>query len=43
MITSGDCAAGQTVSYEICGNGDFSLDHFQDYNPSPIGLYVRQC
>ncbi|KAF9693851.1 hypothetical protein EKO04_008437 [Ascochyta lentis] len=42
-ITSGDCAAGQTVSYEICGNGDFSLDYFQDYNPSPIGLYVRQC
>ena len=43
MITSGDCAAGQTVSYEICSNGDFSLDYFQDYNPSPIGLYVRQC
>lgn len=43
MITSNDCAAGQTVSYEICGNGDFSLDYFQDYNPSPIGLYVRQC
>ncbi|KAJ4341928.1 hypothetical protein N0V95_007084 [Ascochyta clinopodiicola] len=42
-ITSGDCAAGQTVSYEICGNGDFSLNYFQDYNPSPIGLYVRQC
>jgi hypothetical protein len=43
MITSGDCAAGQTVSYEICGNGDFALDYFQDYNPSPIGLYVRSC
>lgn len=43
MITSNDCAAGQTVSYKICGNGDFSLDYFQDYNPSPIGLYVRQC
>ncbi|UPX16890.1 uncharacterized protein EKO05_0007272 [Ascochyta rabiei] len=42
-ITSGDCAAGQTVSYEICSSGDFSLDYFQDYNPSPIGLYVRQC
>lgn len=42
-ITSGDCAAGQTVSYEICSNGDFALDYFQDYNPSPIGLYIRQC
>ncbi|KAF2625474.1 hypothetical protein BU25DRAFT_449910 [Macroventuria anomochaeta] len=43
LITSGDCAAGQTVSYEICGNEDFALDYFQDYNPSPIGLYIRQC
>lgn len=42
-ITSAACAAGQTVSYEICSEGDFSLDYFQDYNPSPIGLYVRSC
>jgi hypothetical protein len=42
-ITSGACAAGQTVSYEICGEGDFSLEYFQDYNPSPIGAYVRSC
>ncbi|KAF3039143.1 hypothetical protein E8E12_003095 [Didymella heteroderae] len=42
-ITSGACAAGQTVSYEICSEGDYSLDYFQDYNPSPIGLYVRSC
>ncbi|KAJ4994206.1 hypothetical protein SVAN01_00035 [Stagonosporopsis vannaccii] len=42
-ISSEDCAAGQTISYEICSEGDFDLDYFQDYNPSPIGLYVRQC
>jgi hypothetical protein len=42
-IESGDCAAGQTVSYEMCSEGDFSLEYFQDYNPSPIGLYVREC
>jgi hypothetical protein len=42
-ISSGDCAAGQTVSYEICSSGDYSLEYFQDYNPSPIGLYVREC
>ena len=42
-IASGPCAAGQTVSYSICGSGDTSLDYFQDYNPSPIGLYIRQC
>lgn len=42
-VESGDCEAGKTVSYEICGSGDFSIDYFQDWNPSPIGLYVRQC
>jgi hypothetical protein len=42
-IASGDCAAGQTVSYEMCSSGDYSLDYFQDYNPSPIGMYVRSC
>ncbi|KAF3052451.1 hypothetical protein E8E11_009127 [Didymella keratinophila] len=42
-VTSGACAAGQTVSYEICSEGDFSLEYFQDYNPSPLGLYVRAC
>jgi hypothetical protein len=43
VIASGDCAAGQTVSYEMCSDGDFSLNYFQDYNPSPIGMYVRAC
>ena len=42
-IASGDCAAGQTVSYELCSTGDYSLEYFQDYNPSPIGMYVRTC
>ncbi|KAF2260113.1 hypothetical protein CC78DRAFT_473734 [Lojkania enalia] len=42
-ISSGSCAASQTVSYELCGTGDLSLNYFQDYNPSPIGLYIRKC
>lgn len=42
-ISSGACAAGQTVSYEICSSGSYSLEYFQDYNPSPIGLYIREC
>ncbi|CAN9278460.1 unnamed protein product [Alternaria alternata] len=42
-VESGDCEAGKTVSYEICGSGDFSINYFQDYNPSPIGMYIRQC
>ncbi|KAF1849688.1 uncharacterized protein K460DRAFT_421902 [Cucurbitaria berberidis CBS 394.84] len=42
-IASGSCAAGQTVTYELCSQGDFALHYFQDYNPSPLGLYVRSC
>ncbi|OAL48569.1 hypothetical protein IQ07DRAFT_612675 [Pyrenochaeta sp. DS3sAY3a] len=42
-VVSGSCAAGQTVAYEVCSEGGFALNYFQDYNPSPIGLYVRQC
>ncbi|KAH7398809.1 ubiquitin 3 binding protein But2 C-terminal domain-containing protein [Phaeosphaeria sp. MPI-PUGE-AT-0046c] len=43
VIASGACAAGQTVTYSMCSSGDYSLNYFQDYNPSPIGMYVRQC
>jgi hypothetical protein len=43
MIASGECEAGQKVAYEMCAEGGVDLSYFQDYNPSPIGLYVRQC
>jgi hypothetical protein len=42
-VASGACAAGQRVSYELCATGDYALNYFQDYNPSPIGLYIREC
>ncbi|KAF1942383.1 hypothetical protein EJ02DRAFT_345705 [Clathrospora elynae] len=42
-IHSGACDAGQTFSYAMCGEGDFAMEYFQDYNPSPIGLYIRSC
>jgi hypothetical protein len=38
-----DTVAGQTVSYELSSTDGTSLNYFQDYNPSPIGLYVRKC
>lgn len=40
-IWSGSCPAGQTVAYKMCGTGSLNLRYFQDYNPSPIGLYMR--
>ena len=42
-VATFDCPAGQRIAFEMCSTGDFALDYFQDYNPSPIGMYVRQC
>jgi hypothetical protein len=42
-IMSAPCPAGQTVTYQMCATGSLSLNYFQDYNPSPIGAYVRAC
>ncbi|KAF9736162.1 hypothetical protein PMIN02_003431 [Paraphaeosphaeria minitans] len=42
-IESESCPAGQTVTFQMCATGGLSLDYFQDYNPSPIGAYVREC
>jgi hypothetical protein len=43
VIASFTCPAGQAVSYELSSVGGTSLTYFQDYNPSPIGLYVVSC
>ena len=42
-IASFPCPAGQTVSYEVKAVGDTYLRDFQDYNPSPIGVYITKC
>ncbi|TPX11133.1 uncharacterized protein E0L32_007994 [Thyridium curvatum] len=44
-IANFDCPAGQTISFEIKegGGADTNLWYFQDYNPSPIGLYITKC
>jgi hypothetical protein len=39
-ITTGDCAVGQTISYELTATGDYLSSWFQDWNPCPIGLWV---
>ncbi|THW86717.1 hypothetical protein D6D18_07475 [Aureobasidium pullulans] len=39
-ITTGDCAVGQTISYELTATGDKTIEFFQDYNPCSIGLWV---
>jgi len=37
------CPAGTAVSFELKASGDTCLSYFQDYNPSPIGLYITTC
>jgi glucan endo-1,3-beta-D-glucosidase len=41
-IADHKCTPG-TVGFEMSGSGGFALEYFQDYNPAPIGLYVRAC
>jgi hypothetical protein len=36
------CPAGKTESIMVCGK-DVYLNYFQDFNPSPIGMYMRTC
>ncbi|KAI4855121.1 glycoside hydrolase [Aureobasidium sp. EXF-8846] len=37
------CPAGARVSFEVTATGGADLEWFNDYNPSPLGLYVRAC
>ncbi|CZS98253.1 hypothetical protein WAI453_012001 [Rhynchosporium graminicola] len=43
VVSTFACPAGQAVSYEISSASGSSLEFFQDYNPSPIGLYITSC
>jgi len=37
------CPAGTTISFELKAEEGTELSYFQDYNPSPIGLYITKC
>ncbi|KAI9834615.1 MAG: hypothetical protein M1826_000017 [Phylliscum demangeonii] len=42
-IATFPCPAGQRIAFELKAVGDTSLVYFQDFNPSPIGLYITKC
>ncbi|KAF2475584.1 uncharacterized protein BDR25DRAFT_213209 [Lindgomyces ingoldianus] len=42
VIMTFACPAAEKVSFLMCGKGIY-FDYFQDFNPAPIGLYIRQC
>lgn len=37
------CPAGQRISFKMRSTDHTYLWYFQDYNPSPIGLYINKC
>jgi hypothetical protein len=43
VIATGDCQAGTTQSIELSSKGGLSLNFFEDYNPSPLGLFITSC
>ncbi|KAL8818036.1 MAG: hypothetical protein Q9223_003240 [Gallowayella weberi] len=43
IIGSGGCFAGDRSAYKVSATGSLDLDYFQDFNPSPIGLYITSC
>lgn len=42
-IDSFACPAGQKITIEMSAAAPINLKYFQDYNPSPIGLYITKC
>lgn len=43
LVESFACPAGETLSYEMSAVGNTDLYYFQDWNPSPLGLYITYC
>ncbi|GIZ37467.1 hypothetical protein CKM354_000091200 [Cercospora kikuchii] len=43
VISTGKCEAGKTIAVQAEGEGGLELEFFQDWNPSPIGVYITAC
>lgn len=43
VVATMDCPAGEVETIEIEAEGGLSLEFFEDYNPSPLGLYITSC
>jgi len=43
VVASHECAAGARTSFEFVSTGGLSVEFFQDFNPSPLGAYIRVC
>ncbi|CAG8053887.1 unnamed protein product [Penicillium olsonii] len=43
VVSTFACPAGETVAFEMKGSGSTDLNFFQDWNPSPLGLFITTC
>merc|ERR1712070_248169 len=43
VVATGSCEAGQKVSYQLSSEGGMALNFFEDWNPSPLGLFMTVC
>ncbi|OQE46379.1 hypothetical protein PENCOP_c001G00901 [Penicillium coprophilum] len=43
LVSTFSCPAGQAVAYEMKNAGTTHFNFFEDWNPSPLGLYITTC
>ncbi|KAI7469061.1 hypothetical protein KC351_g13314 [Hortaea werneckii] len=43
VVSTGSCEAGQKVSYQLSSEDGMALNFFEDWNPSPLGLFMTVC
>lgn len=43
VLSTFACPSGETIAYEMKNAGSTELDFFEDWNPSPLGLFITTC
>lgn len=43
VVQSGECQAGSTQTVRMSGSGGLEMEFFEDWNPSPLGLFITVC
>ncbi|KAJ5716946.1 hypothetical protein N7488_002592 [Penicillium malachiteum] len=43
VVSTFSCPAGETVAYEMSEAGTTDLYWFNDWNPSPLGIFITKC
>ncbi|KAJ5759132.1 hypothetical protein N7520_006288 [Penicillium odoratum] len=43
VVSTFSCPAGETVAYEMSEAGTTYLNWFNDWNPSPLGVFITKC